>query len=65
MKTSNRMWTTLYREQHSFYGDKPADTFITKLLDSTSSQVSSILNSTASDIDARVKRYNQELQSLG
>lgn len=65
MKTQNRMWTTLYREQHSFYGDRPADTFISKLIDSTASQVSSILNSTASDIELRVKRYNQELQSIG
>lgn len=66
MNVENKQWTTLYGREYKFYDNSTEkDEFDTGLTNATGAQVLSVLDSTASIIDQRVKRYNEQLEALG
>ncbi len=66
MSVQNKQWTTLYGKEYKFYdSSNEPDEFTLGLRNATGAQVLSVLDSTASVIDQRVKRYNEQLATLG
>lgn len=65
MNVQNKQWTTLYGKEYKFYDNSTdVDEFTMGLRNATGAQVLSVLDSTASVIDQRVKRYNEQLEAL-
>lgn len=66
MSVESKQWTTLYGKEYKFYDNtNEPDEFTQQLRNATGAQVLSVLDSTASVIDQRVKRYNEQLDLLG
>lgn len=65
MNVENRLWTTLYGQESGFYEtSSEADEFDIEIEKATSAQVLSVLDSTSAVIDQRIKRYNEQLETV-